>query len=214
MWFSVEKEFILYLFEISLVDPLTLIIVLSLFNSYINISSKKFSSTPFHLLFVILYSWPSYGLTPVLPDYLLLRHSCIGIRHQSFDRVKMQCLGPQFLTKNIKEERPLGLYSIYNTNNTILILILLIIVKIIIFIIRIILFFILILLSIVKIILFITPIIIFLILILLIIVKIIIFITKIILFLILILLIIIKIIIFITQIILFFILILLIIIKK
>jgi len=58
------------------VDPLTLTFVLSLFNPYINITSQKFSLTPFHLLFIILYSWPPCGLIPVLPDYLLLRHSC------------------------------------------------------------------------------------------------------------------------------------------
>jgi len=57
-------------------DPLTLIIVLSLFNPYINITSQKFSSTPFHLLFIILYSSPPCGSTPVLPGYLLLWHSC------------------------------------------------------------------------------------------------------------------------------------------
>jgi hypothetical protein len=58
------------------VDPLTLTIILSLFNPYINITSQKFSSTPFHLLFIILYSSPPCGSTPVLLGYLLLRHSC------------------------------------------------------------------------------------------------------------------------------------------
>ena len=56
-------------------DPLTLTIVLSLFNPYINITSQKFFSTPFHLLFIILCSEPPCGSTPVLPGYLLLRHS-------------------------------------------------------------------------------------------------------------------------------------------
>jgi hypothetical protein len=74
---SNKKEFILYLFKIPLVDPLTLTIVLSLFNPYINITSQNFSSTPFYLLFIILYSSTPYGSTPVLPGYLLLRHSCI-----------------------------------------------------------------------------------------------------------------------------------------
>jgi len=46
-------------------DPITLIIVLSLFNPYINITSQKFSSTPFHLLFLILYSSPPCGSSPV-----------------------------------------------------------------------------------------------------------------------------------------------------
>jgi len=73
---SNKKEFILYLFEIPLVDPLILTIVLSLFNPYINITSQKFFSTPFHLLFIILYSSPPCGSTPVLPGYLLFRHSC------------------------------------------------------------------------------------------------------------------------------------------
>jgi hypothetical protein len=58
------------------VDPLTLTIILSLFNPYINITSQKFSSTPFHLLFIILYSSPSCGSTLVLLGYLFLRHSC------------------------------------------------------------------------------------------------------------------------------------------
>ena len=40
------------------------------------ITSQKFSSTPFYLLFIILYSSPPCGSTPVLPCYLLLRHSC------------------------------------------------------------------------------------------------------------------------------------------
>jgi hypothetical protein len=63
------------LYEISLVNPLTLTIILSLFNPYINITSQKFSSTPFYLLFIILYSSPPCGSTPILPGYLLLRHS-------------------------------------------------------------------------------------------------------------------------------------------
>ena len=36
-----NKILILYLFEISLVDPLTLTIILSLFNPYINITSQS-----------------------------------------------------------------------------------------------------------------------------------------------------------------------------
>jgi hypothetical protein len=59
------------------VDPLTLTCVLYLFKSLHQYHiSKKFSSTPFHLLFIILYSSPPCGSTPVLPGYLLLRHSC------------------------------------------------------------------------------------------------------------------------------------------
>jgi len=60
-----------------LMDLLTLTIILSLFNPYINITSQKFSSTTFHLLFIILYSSPPCGLTQILPSYLLLRHFCI-----------------------------------------------------------------------------------------------------------------------------------------
>jgi len=52
------------------------ILVLSLFNPYINITSKKFSSTPFHLLFIILYSSPPCSSTSALTGYLLLRYSC------------------------------------------------------------------------------------------------------------------------------------------
>ena len=43
---------------------------------HINITSQKFYSTPFHLLFIILYSSPQCDSTLDLPDYLLLRHSC------------------------------------------------------------------------------------------------------------------------------------------
>ena len=50
--------------------------LLSLINTHINIISQKFSSTPFHLLFIILYSSSPCGSTPVLPGYLLLQHSC------------------------------------------------------------------------------------------------------------------------------------------
>jgi hypothetical protein len=38
---SNKKKFILYLIEIPLVDPLTLTIILSLFNPYINITSQN-----------------------------------------------------------------------------------------------------------------------------------------------------------------------------
>jgi hypothetical protein len=38
---SNKKEFILYLFEILIVDPLTLTIVLSLFNPYIFLTSQN-----------------------------------------------------------------------------------------------------------------------------------------------------------------------------
>ena len=53
---SNKKEFILYLFEIPLVNHLTLTTVLPLFKSLHHYNILKFSSTPFLLLFVILYS--------------------------------------------------------------------------------------------------------------------------------------------------------------
>ena len=49
-------------------DPLTLTIILSLYQYHIS----KLSSTPFMLLSIFLFV--VYGSTPVLPGYLLLRH--------------------------------------------------------------------------------------------------------------------------------------------
>ena len=74
---SNKKEFILYLFEIPLVDPLTLTIVLSLFSLFIIIKSQSSLQHQYHFIICNLYSSPLCGSTPVLPGYLLLRHSCI-----------------------------------------------------------------------------------------------------------------------------------------
>jgi len=65
-----------------------------LFNPYINITSHKFSSTPFHLLFIILYSSPPCGSTPVLPSYLLLRHSCTWDKTSIFWSCQRACRSP------------------------------------------------------------------------------------------------------------------------
>jgi hypothetical protein len=59
-----------------------------LINTHINITSQKFSSTPFHLLFIILYSSPLCGSTSVLPVIYYFDTPALGISHQSFDRVK------------------------------------------------------------------------------------------------------------------------------
>ena len=80
--------------------PLTLTNVLSLFIPYINISSQKFSSTPFHLLFLILYSWPPCGSTPVLPEYLLLWHFCTWDKTSIFWSCHMS-MCPVLKLKNI-----------------------------------------------------------------------------------------------------------------
>ena len=72
-------------------NPLTLAYVLSLFNPYINITSQSSLQHRYHFHHIIitiiiiiiiiiiiynLYSLPPCGSTPVLPGYLLLRHSC------------------------------------------------------------------------------------------------------------------------------------------
>jgi len=65
------------------VDPLTLASVLLLFNLYINITSQNslqllfcYYSFQIFLFNCNLYNSPLCGSTPVLPGYLLLRHSC------------------------------------------------------------------------------------------------------------------------------------------
>jgi hypothetical protein len=67
------------LFEIPLVDPLTLTnFFLSLFNPYINIISQSSLQLIIIIIIIIiynLYSFPPYGSTRALPGYLLLRHS-------------------------------------------------------------------------------------------------------------------------------------------
>jgi len=69
---SNKKEFILYLFEIPLVDPLTLTNVLSLFNLFIIITSQSSLQHQYHFIICNLYSSPPCGSTPVLPGYILL----------------------------------------------------------------------------------------------------------------------------------------------
>jgi hypothetical protein len=69
---SNKKKFILCLFEIPLVNPLTLIIVLSLFNIFIIITSQSSLQYQYHFIICNLYSSPPCDSTPVLPDYLLL----------------------------------------------------------------------------------------------------------------------------------------------
>jgi len=68
---SNKKEFILYLFEIPLVNPLTLTSFLSLFNLYTNITSQSSLQHQYHFIICNLYNSPLCGLTPVLPGYLL-----------------------------------------------------------------------------------------------------------------------------------------------
>ena len=86
-----SKEFVLYLFEIPLVDPLTLTIVLSLFNLFIINTSQSSLQHQYHFIIYNLYNSPSCGSTPVLPGSLLLQHSCTWVRHQSFGRVTWPC---------------------------------------------------------------------------------------------------------------------------
>ena len=57
-------------------DPLTLTSVLSLFNPYINITSQSSLQHQYHFIICNLYNSPLCDSTPVLPGYLLLRHSC------------------------------------------------------------------------------------------------------------------------------------------
>ena len=63
---------------------------------HINITSQKFYSTPFHLLFIILYSSPPCGSTPVLPSYLLLQHSCTWDKTSIFWSCHQACLEATF----------------------------------------------------------------------------------------------------------------------
>ena len=72
---SNKKEFILCLFELPLVNPLTLTIVLSLFNLFITITSQSSLQHQYHFIICNLYSSPSCGSTSVLSGYLLLWHS-------------------------------------------------------------------------------------------------------------------------------------------
>jgi len=57
-------------------DPLTLTSVLLLFNPYISITSQYSLQHQYHFIICNSYNSPLCGSTPVLPGYLLLRHSC------------------------------------------------------------------------------------------------------------------------------------------
>jgi len=96
-------------------DPLTLTIVLSLFNLYINITSQKFSSTPFHLLFVIYI----VDLPVVRPrSYRIIYYfdtPALGIRHQYFDCVTAPTL---FRISYGIINRGLNLFFFPNLNNS------------------------------------------------------------------------------------------------
>jgi hypothetical protein len=72
---SNKKEFILCLFEIPLVDSLTLTNVLSLFNFFIIITSESSLQHQYHFINCNLYSSHPCGSTPILLGYLLLWHS-------------------------------------------------------------------------------------------------------------------------------------------
>jgi hypothetical protein len=89
----IYNEFILYLFLILLVDPLTLTFVLSLFNPYINITSQS-SLQLFVLFFLIYIIFVIYIVNlPIVrpPSCRVIYYfdtPALGIRHQQFDRVK------------------------------------------------------------------------------------------------------------------------------
>jgi len=63
------------------VDPLTLTIILYLFKSLHQYHISKLSSTPFLLLSIFLFVVYTVNLPVLRPQ------SCLGKRHQSFDRV-------------------------------------------------------------------------------------------------------------------------------
>jgi hypothetical protein len=69
---SNKKEFILCLFEIPLVDSLTLTNVLSLFNFFIIITSESSLQHQYHFINCNLYSSHPCGSTLILLGYLLL----------------------------------------------------------------------------------------------------------------------------------------------
>jgi hypothetical protein len=87
----VIKKFILYLFEIPLVDPLTLTIVLYLFKSLHQYHISKLSSTPFLLLSISLFVVYTVNLPVVRPRSCRIIYYfdtlTLGRRHQLFDRV-------------------------------------------------------------------------------------------------------------------------------
>jgi hypothetical protein len=88
---SNKKSLYYIYFKIPLVDPLTLTSVLLLFNSYINITSQNslqllfyYYSLQIFLFICNLYNSSLCGSTPVLPGYLLLRHSCTWDKTSTF----------------------------------------------------------------------------------------------------------------------------------
>jgi hypothetical protein len=79
------------LFEIPLVDPLTLTLILSLFNPYINITSQSSLQLPFLLLSISLFVVYTVNLPMVRPRSCQVIYyfdtPTLGRRHQSFGHV-------------------------------------------------------------------------------------------------------------------------------
>jgi len=92
---SNKKEFILYLFEILLVDPLTLTIVLYLFKPLHQYHISKVSSTHFLLLSISLFVVYTVNLFVIRPRSCQVIYyfdtPTLGRRHQSFGRVTYEC---------------------------------------------------------------------------------------------------------------------------
>jgi hypothetical protein len=86
----IYNEFILYLFLILIVDPLTLTIVLSLFNLFIIITSQSSLQYQYHFIICNLYGSPPYGRPRSCRVIYYFDTPALGIRHQSFDRVSLQ----------------------------------------------------------------------------------------------------------------------------
>jgi hypothetical protein len=82
---------ILYLFEISLVDPLTLTIILYLFKSLHQYHISKLSSTPFLLLYISLFVVYTVNFLVVRPRSCRVIYyfntPTLRRKHQLFDRV-------------------------------------------------------------------------------------------------------------------------------
>jgi hypothetical protein len=82
----VKKKFILYLFEISLVDPLTLTIVLSLKS----ISHKILINSLFYWIYILFVIYIVHLLVVRLRSCRVIYYfdiPALGIKHQSFDHV-------------------------------------------------------------------------------------------------------------------------------
>jgi hypothetical protein len=80
------------LFEISLADPLTMTIILALFNPYINITSQSSFQLLFLLLYISLFVVYTVNFPVVRPQsYRVIYYfdtPTFGRKHQLFDRVK------------------------------------------------------------------------------------------------------------------------------